>query len=118
MNNIKLARVNKGLTQEQVAEKLNTSRAAVSMYETGKLEANYTILKALSKLLNVSIDYLIGNDTDLVTLGSNGITVNQARELWLSTLTEIDKQIVKKLGAFNEFQKYQIFGYMESLVKA
>lgn len=64
---IKQARKNSGLTQEQIAEKLMISRPAITKWESDKGIPDIENLKALSKLLDVSIDYLLndGEDIDL-----------------------------------------------------
>ena len=51
-----------GITQEQLAARLNLSKANVSKYESNAIEPNLDTLLALSKIFNVSIDYLLGND--------------------------------------------------------
>ena len=56
---IKEARKNHGLSQEQFAEKLCVSRSAVAKWETDKGTPDIENLKAISSLLNVSIDYLL-----------------------------------------------------------
>ncbi len=64
---IKAARKNAGLTQEQMAERLMVSRPAVTKWETDKGIPDIENLKAISKLLDVSLDYLLndGEDIDL-----------------------------------------------------
>lgn len=56
---IKNARRQEGLTQEQLAEKLNVSRPAVAKWETDKGMPDVANLKDLAALLNVSVDYLL-----------------------------------------------------------
>ena len=56
---IKEARKQCGLSQEQLAEKMAVSRSAVAKWETDKGLPDIENLKALSRLLNVSVDYLI-----------------------------------------------------------
>lgn len=56
---IKEARMKAGLSQEQLAEKLNVSRSAVAKWETDKGIPDVDNLKTLSKFLNVSVDYLL-----------------------------------------------------------
>lgn len=56
---LKEARKQAGLSQEQLSEKLAVSRSAVAKWETDKGIPDVDNLKALSKLLNVSIDYLL-----------------------------------------------------------
>ncbi|MDI9471148.1 MAG: helix-turn-helix transcriptional regulator [Bacillota bacterium] len=56
---IQTARKYCGLTQEQLAEKLNVSRSAVAKWESGKGLPDVDNLKSLAQLLNVSVDYLL-----------------------------------------------------------
>ena len=60
----KLARARKenGLSQEGLAEKLCVSRSAVAKWETDKGIPDVANLKAISKLLNVSVDYLLDDE--------------------------------------------------------
>lgn len=59
MKGLKEIRKQKGFNQLYVATKLNISREALSYYENGKREPSFATLNAMSKLFNVSIDYLI-----------------------------------------------------------
>ena len=61
---LKNARTNAGLSQEQLAERLCVSRAAVAKWETNKGLPDIMNLKAISKLLDVSIDALL-DDGDI-----------------------------------------------------
>ena len=56
---LRSARKNAGLTQEQLSEKLLVSRQAITKWEAGKGMPDIENLKQLSKLLNISIDYLL-----------------------------------------------------------
>lgn len=64
---LKSARKSVGLTQEQLAEKLLVSRQAVTKWEADKGMPDIENLKQLSKLLDISIDYLLdsGENIDL-----------------------------------------------------
>ena len=55
-------RKQKGLTQEELAEILFVSRAAVSKWESGRGTPSIDSLKAVSKLFSVSIDDLLSGD--------------------------------------------------------
>ena len=48
-----------GFSQEQLAEKMSVSRSAVAKWETDKGLPDVGNLRMLSRLLNVSIDYLL-----------------------------------------------------------
>ena len=54
-------RQEKGLTQRKLAGLLNMSKNMICEYEKGRAEPNLETLIKLSKILDCSIDYLIGN---------------------------------------------------------
>ncbi len=59
-NVFKKLRKEHGYTQTQLAEKLQTSRSRIGMYETGKREPDMDMLKQIADLFQVDIDYLTG----------------------------------------------------------
>ena len=52
-------RKKQGLSQEELAEKLNVSRQAVSRWEVGSAQPDATNVLQLSKLFGVTADYLL-----------------------------------------------------------
>ena len=59
-------RTRRGLSQEQLAERLYVTRQAVSRWETGETVPNTETLKRLSAVLDVSINTLLGAPRKLV----------------------------------------------------
>lgn len=59
-NRIKKARLEKGMTQEELAEALGLARTTVARYELGEIEPKLQNLITLSIVLGVSTDYLLG----------------------------------------------------------
>ena len=57
---IKEQRLEKGLTQKQVAEFLEISTTCYAGYEQGYREPDFKILKKICKFYEVSADYLLG----------------------------------------------------------
>ncbi len=55
-------RKERGMSQEELAEKLNVSRQAVSRWEGGSALPDATNVLQLSKLFEVSADYLLNDD--------------------------------------------------------
>ena len=49
-----------GLTQKQLAEKLNISQKSLSKYECERLDMNTEIIIKICKLFQVAADYLLG----------------------------------------------------------
>ncbi len=62
---IKIARKQAGLSQEQLAEKMEVSRSAVAKWEVNNGTPDIDNLKMLSQLLGVTIDYLVGNGENI-----------------------------------------------------
>ncbi len=63
---LKSLREKHGLTQDQLAERVNVTRQAVSRWETGETWPSADTLKLLSKELDVSINTLLGSPRKLV----------------------------------------------------
>ncbi len=59
-------RTKKGLSQDELAEKVFVTRQAVSRWENGETVPNTETLKRLSNLFNVSINTLLGSPQKLI----------------------------------------------------
>ena len=59
---IKKLRTDSKMTMDALAKKLNITKSRISMWENNGTVPREEILLELSKLYNVSIDYLLGND--------------------------------------------------------
>ena len=57
---LKQLREKNNLTQEEMANRVNITRQAVSRWETGETQPNPEMLKVLSREFNVSINTLLG----------------------------------------------------------
>ena len=61
-----LIRKNKGMTQEELAEKLDVSRQAVAKWESGQAYPDISNLIQISNLFNVTVDYLVRDQECMV----------------------------------------------------
>ena len=61
-------RKKKGLSQEELGERLDVTRQTISNWELGETSPNPEQLKKLSKELNISIDELLDNDVQSVLI--------------------------------------------------
>ena len=73
---IREARRKRGLSQEQLAERMSVSRSAVAKWETDKGLPDVGNLKILARLLNVSVDHLLDEGE-----GMNGPVTREAYDL-------------------------------------
>ncbi|MCT4583761.1 MAG: helix-turn-helix domain-containing protein [Peptostreptococcaceae bacterium] len=56
---MKLLRKELSLTQAELAEKLNITRSALSLYELGKRQPDFETLNKIADFFEVSTDYLL-----------------------------------------------------------
>lgn len=60
-NNIKLARLKKGLTQEELSEKCNVSSQYISAIESGRTSGSLSLMIEICNILDVSPNNIFGN---------------------------------------------------------
>ena len=63
-----LRRKNK-LTQNELAIKLNVSNGTIAMWETNRRQPDIMTIKSIASFFNVSIDYLVGRESDKNVVG-------------------------------------------------
>ena len=64
MEQLKILRKQKGLYQKDVANFLGVDRTTYVKYENGVSEPDYNTLVKLAEFFNVSVDYLLGRETN------------------------------------------------------
>lgn len=74
---LKEQRKNLHLTQQQVADQLHISRQTISNWETGKSLPDVSMLIEISLLFDLSLDYLIKGDPQLMRKIKEGSDLNQ-----------------------------------------
>ncbi len=94
-------RIQKGLTQEDLAKQLGVSQQTISQYENGTREASYDILKSLSSLYQVPIDYLLGIS---ITYSNADICSNK------SLLSSDEQKLIETYRCLNEDEKQVVLG--------
>lgn len=74
---LKSLRLEKNLTQKQIADRIGLAVSAVSSYESGSRYPSYDVLVKLSRIFHVSTDYLLGitdkRNVDVTGLNDNEI---------------------------------------------
>ena len=76
---LKSLRIEKKLTQKQVADRIGLAISAVSSYESGSRYPSYDVLVRFAHIFHVSTDYLLGitdrRNIDVTGLDDNEIEV-------------------------------------------
>ena len=73
------ARKKKDLTQQELADLSHVSVKQIANIEKGKMNPSYLILRALAKVLHISLDTLINPDVSLEDEGVNLLYRNMAQ---------------------------------------
>lgn len=95
----------KGLSQAEMGNLLKITRQAYSHYENGKREPTQEILKEISKILNCSIDYLLGNTNDPRTLDEQLDGIDFALYGETKDLTEEEKEDILDYIRYKKMKK-------------
>lgn len=98
--NLRRIRKESGYTQQDIAERLSVAQATVANYERGVRIPDVDTLVKLSKIFDVSIDYLIGVKTAPEPLPSNNVRWKRAMEQYADMSPEEQKRIDTVLDAF------------------
>ena len=64
MIRIKEIRKSKKITAKELAVNVNVAESTMSLYENGKREPDYKTLLNIAQYLDVSVDYLLGKESD------------------------------------------------------
>ena len=68
----------RGLTQQQMADKLNVSKSIVSCWESGRRVPTMAGMTEIAEIMGVSVNFLIGDTDDVLTYDKNMNDVAQA----------------------------------------
>ena len=94
---IKQLRKSNGLSQEQLAEKLDVSRQAISKWESGASFPDVEKMVIISELFKVSTDYLMKDENTVEFGGDAQQCVQVPKKLYIMDINK------RKLSAFDEF---------------
>lgn len=83
-------RMAKGLSQAQLAERLGITKSMISAYENSIRMPSYPVLLKIAGMFSVSIDYLLGNESEIV-INASGLTERQ-REIIAELIYEFKGQ--------------------------
>lgn len=101
MNRIKQLREEIGITQVQLAEKLNKTQQQISLYEKGSNELDLDGYIILSKLFNCSIEYIAGKSNY-----RSGLDLGFSQKLYLEIQSHYKDEISKLKLSIREENLY------------
>ncbi len=96
LNNLKQIRKQRKLTQKDIAKNLNIDYTTYGRYENGLTEPNIDTLLKLSKILGVSIDYIVNNKPTM--------------------LTEQEREMLDLFGQLSNVEQGKAIGYCKNMI--
>lgn len=93
---LKELRKREGYTQAKLAEFLNINQRTISDYEVGLSEPNIETLKKMSKLFRVSLDELVGNETNSINITAFG----EEKERIVRAILDMTNSQIDRVSAF------------------
>lgn len=110
---LKKLRKDTGLTQVDVASKLGISQQAYASWERGVKKPTQDNLVKIAQILNVSVDYLVGNSEEktdeldnielLFRMNSKGLT-KEEKDIFKKELIEFMEERKKYFNDKNQFK--------------
>ena len=115
MKNLLLLRKGKHLRQVDVANYLGIAVSTYSYWENDINEPDVASLKKLADYFGVSVDILLDReDFRLATLSNS---VQEAKQKWLATLTQMQQSLIENVLKLNELQQYKVQAYMYGMLE-
>ena len=102
---LKRLRMEKGITQKELADRLHISRSTIAGYESLGKEPDGEKLCALADFFGVSVDYLLGGTDSREPISPPPAAAQRPAEA----------AIAGELGSLSDRQLDRLFGYIQAL---
>ena len=102
---LRQTRIESGMSQKQLSEKLFVSQQSVAKWEMDKSTPNPDMLSKLSEIFGVSVDYLLGNTDEPRTLDQQLEGIDFALFGEVHELSDEEKQDILDYIRFKKQQK-------------
>ena len=105
---IQKVRKEKGITQEELAEKIGVKRAAISKYESGSIELTVSMLDKIAAALGTDLNSILDRE---LFIGEYLPYVGYSGE----TISDEETELIKKYWKLNKKGKQKVADYIKDL---
>lgn len=106
-------RTDKGLTQEELAQKTGIGRSAIGMYESGNREPKFEVLETLADFFNVDMNTLLDKNSGTKAYYLNPEAAQLAQEIYdnpqykilFDATKKLKPESIKEVMKFIDYQK-------------
>lgn len=118
-NGKKLAHQRKlmGLSQEQLAKRLNVSMSSVAMYETNKRQPDNETIINMANLFGVTTDYLLDHDDTSTSLSNATEDKELNQKILQMAQDEFDRTLFKKYGDLSDEKKKLVMAVINGIIE-
>ena len=107
---LKILRKQMGLTQQEVADEINTSRSCISNYESGNRQPDNETIKVLADFFDVSVDYLFGR-SEIKTLIKSNSKMDEIQN-FLSRINSFNTLDISRASAYIKCNVVEFYAYL------
>lgn len=107
---LRALREEKGLTLEQVANVVGTTKVSIGRYEKDEREPKSEMLNLLADFFNVSVDYLLGRDASKHLRNSSDKTITSINNLSKKEIINIEKEAQQMIDDLEDANVVQFCG--------
>ncbi len=110
---LKKLRIERGLSQKELTDRLAINRSTYARYETSSTQPDFDTLKLLAEFFNVTTDYLLGNTNNPAPISQQEkdeaefqtFANNPTLEKWYKELPKSKEEDLEKLRKMWEILK-------------
>lgn len=108
---IKMLRISKGMTQEELGKKVGVQRAAINKYEKGTVvNIKRSTLEKLASALNISPADLLDDNATLYDLGDGELVFD-------SQITPVEEELIRKIKQLKVGHQHILMSVVDALLQ-
>ncbi|MCH5190769.1 MAG: helix-turn-helix transcriptional regulator [Oscillospiraceae bacterium] len=112
LRQLRIIRIQNGLTQQQIADVLGISRSAYCSYETGRRSPNLDIIERLSEFYQIPVETIVGKIV-VDYFFEDSYYEGQEDTRYLSQLSRQEREIIVNFRRLNKKDKAEVAKYLK-----
>lgn len=98
----------KGLTQKELARKINISRSCLANYERGKRYPDHQTMVVMAAYFKVSVEYLTGEVSAKEIIATTGSLAEKAKELLCEDWLDVSELSLVQRNSMRDYLEYML----------
>ena len=111
---IRALRLDAGMTQEELAQRIGLKKQNISRYENSRVEPNIRTAKRIAEALGVSLEEMAVG----VTVSETPISSDLEQDSSAAILTEDEQELLAKYQQLTELNKGRVLQQIDTLIES